>query len=111
MFWYKRNFQANPYIEYTNGTKQQCLDYCDKDFDHCKNPLYNPNPKKDPNIAGPFFFIYDKSKFKNQKKDTDNNDDAYLEAVNNILNRKDINETIVKFMPKCKKWAYTLQCL
>ncbi|RIB20474.1 hypothetical protein C2G38_2035209 [Gigaspora rosea] len=138
----KENFQANPYIEHANGTEEQCLDYCGKDFDHCKNPLYNPNPKKvknvnaiffdltkkckfcnenckrlfariskDPNIAGPFVFIYDESKFKNQKEDNDNDDNAYLETVSDILNGKDVNETIVKFTPKCKKWAYTPQGL
>ncbi|RIB20244.1 hypothetical protein C2G38_2179761 [Gigaspora rosea] len=136
----KEIFQANPHIEHANGTEEQCLDYCGKDFDHCKNLLHNPNPKKDekckcdffdltkrckfcnenceklfarisedPNIAGPFVFIYNESKFKNQKEDNDNDDDAYLEAVSDILNGKDVNETIVKFAPKCKKWAYTPQ--
>ncbi|RIB02887.1 hypothetical protein C2G38_2255328 [Gigaspora rosea] len=138
----KEIFQANPHIEHANGTEEQCLDYCGKDFDRCKNPLLNPNSKKgekckcdffdltkrykfcnencerlfariseDPNIAGPFVFIYDESKFKNQKEDNDNDDDAYLEAVSDILNGKDVNETIVKFAPKCKKWAYTPQGL
>ncbi|KAF0429400.1 hypothetical protein F8M41_005696 [Gigaspora margarita] len=86
----KEIFQANPYIEYANGTEQQYLDYCSKDFDYCKNLLHNPNPKKEYN---------------------DNDDNAYLEAVSDILNRKDINKTIVKFVPKCKKWAYTPQGL
>ncbi|KAF0420420.1 hypothetical protein F8M41_006991 [Gigaspora margarita] len=138
----KEIFQANPHIEHANGTEQQCLDYCSKDFNRCKNPLHNPNPKKgekckcdffdltkrckfcnencerlfariseDPNIAGPFLFIYDESKYKNQKEDNDNDDNAYLEAVSDILNGKDVNETIVKFAPKCKKWAYTPQGL
>ncbi|KAF0515537.1 hypothetical protein F8M41_017304 [Gigaspora margarita] len=127
----KEIFQANPHIEHANRTEQQYLDYCSKDFNHCKNPLHNPNPKKgkkckcdffdltkkckfcnknckrlfarigkDPNIAGPFLFIYDESKYKNQKEDNDNDDDAYLEAISNILNEKDVNETIVKFAPK-----------
>ncbi|KAF0512016.1 hypothetical protein F8M41_018075 [Gigaspora margarita] len=74
---------------------------------------YNLKTKKgsDPNIAGPFLFIYDEFKYKNQKEDNDNDDDAYLEAVSDILNRKDVNETIVKFVPKCKKWFYTSQGL
>ncbi|RIB00120.1 hypothetical protein C2G38_2235576, partial [Gigaspora rosea] len=141
----KEIFQANPHIEHANGTEEQCLDYCNKDFNRCKNSLHNPNPKKgekckcdffdltkrfkfcnenckrlfariseDPNIAGPFVFIYDEFKFKNQKEDNDNDDDAYLEArkpVSDILNGKDVNETIVKFAPKCKKWAYIPQGL
>ncbi|KAF0380103.1 hypothetical protein F8M41_012183 [Gigaspora margarita] len=49
------------------------------------------------------------SKFK--KKDNDNDNDTYLETVSNILNRKNVNETIVKFTPKYKKWAYTPQDL
>ncbi|RIB10909.1 hypothetical protein C2G38_2204880 [Gigaspora rosea] len=99
----KKIFQANPHIEHANGTEEQCLDYCGKDFDHCKNPLHNPNPKKGEKCKCDFFDL--------TKRYNDNDDDAYLEAVSDILNEKDVNETIVKFAPKCKKWAYTPQGL
>ncbi|RIB06425.1 hypothetical protein C2G38_2046797 [Gigaspora rosea] len=52
-FGIKEIFQTNSHIEHANGTKEQCLDYCGKDFDPCLreiakamksktlNPLYN----------------------------------------------------------------------
>ncbi|KAF0444816.1 hypothetical protein F8M41_003339 [Gigaspora margarita] len=47
----------------------------------------------------------------NQEVNNNDKDDNYLEAIKAILNRKDINETIVKFAPKYKKWAHILQGL
>ncbi|KAF0541065.1 hypothetical protein F8M41_005907 [Gigaspora margarita] len=62
----KEIFQANPHIEYANGTKQQCLDYCSKDFNHCKNPLHNPNSKKGEKCKCDFFDLTKQCKFCNK---------------------------------------------
>ncbi|RIB18021.1 hypothetical protein C2G38_2185780 [Gigaspora rosea] len=51
----KEIFQANPHIENANETEEQCLDYCGKDFDCCKNPLHNPNPKNGEKCKCDFF--------------------------------------------------------
>src|SRR6185436_1109220 len=116
-------FEANLHFFFANGTDEECLAYTSKDYDRCKLPEHNPNPKKgqrckcdfkdlskiceycnenckrpfsrtsnDPLISGPFLF----------KSDNDrNNDKNYIEAYEDLKNRKEVHEVISKHATKC----------
>ncbi|RIB02270.1 hypothetical protein C2G38_2228273 [Gigaspora rosea] len=65
----KEIFKANVHVEFANGTDEECLAYCGKFYNRCKNPAHNPNPKKGEKcseVSGPFEFIFDENKFNSE---------------------------------------------
>ncbi|RIB06656.1 hypothetical protein C2G38_2216521 [Gigaspora rosea] len=83
----KKIFEANPHLEFANGTEEQCLAYTGKEYNRCKNPNHQPckcdlfdltkickkcnencertfaQIDKNSKIAGPFTWVFDESKF------------------------------------------------
>ncbi|RIB08703.1 hypothetical protein C2G38_2251860 [Gigaspora rosea] len=133
----KEIFEANIHIEFANGTDDECLAYTGKEYNRCKNPNHQKckcdlfdlskickkcnetcertfaRISEDSNIAGPFEFIFDENKFKNNKKQESNNEEEiyYEMAVKEVMNGKDVDEVIVKYAYKCKNWGRTTQGL
>ncbi|RIB08876.1 hypothetical protein C2G38_2269695 [Gigaspora rosea] len=83
----KKIFEANPHLEFANGTEEQCLTYTGKEYNRCKNPNHQPckcdlfdltkickkcdencertfaRIDKNSKIASPFTWVFDESKF------------------------------------------------
>ena len=126
-------FEANVHLDFANGTDEECLAYTSKNYDRCKLPEHNPNPKKglkckcdfkditkickycnenckrtfarvnkDPKISGLFLFTFEESMF-----DTDNNKEEnqnfYKEAINEVLNRENVDDVYIKYASKYKR--------
>ncbi|RIB15537.1 hypothetical protein C2G38_2192130 [Gigaspora rosea] len=108
----KEIFKANIYVEFANGTDEECLAYCGKFYNRCKNPAHNPNPKKgenDSEVSGPFEFIFDENKFNSESEEKKMK--IIIKTINEVQKGRDIDEVIDKYAPYCERWAYTPQGL
>ncbi|KAF0486745.1 hypothetical protein F8M41_022631 [Gigaspora margarita] len=94
---YKRYKIYNCKYDYFDLTKR-----CDQYNENCER-LY-AKIDKDPEISGPFEFIFDKTKFNNENNEEKEDKEYYYDkATKEVLNEENIDEVLIEYALKCKQ--------